>query len=192
MWLRLRLRLRLKRQLVSCVAWNKIKTVHYELTGVLKEATVTATTSAVRVELYLQITCTSPWLVITFMPSGGTLDSHVKLRQDGWLPSQHSSQILLEYKSVTLPEVKLKETLCPESAKLVTTLAERGYRVVSVTIPYGSILGFVDRSRYFFFQLAPQSYSPRTPFQTPLLLRKSGSAGNWTRTSGFVARNSDH
>jgi hypothetical protein len=30
------------------------------------------------------------------------------------------------------------------------------------------------------------------PFPDPLLLRKSGSAGNWTRTSGSVARNYDH
>jgi hypothetical protein len=31
--------------------------------------------------------------------------------------------------------------------------------VVSVTDPYGSILDFLDRSRYFFFPLAPQLYS---------------------------------
>jgi hypothetical protein len=30
------------------------------------------------------------------------------------------------------------------------------------------------------------------PIPDPLLLRKSGSAGNRTRTSGPVARNSDH
>jgi hypothetical protein len=30
------------------------------------------------------------------------------------------------------------------------------------------------------------------PVPDPLLLRKSGSAGNRTRTSGSVARNSDH
>jgi hypothetical protein len=30
---------------------------------------------------------------------------------------------------------------------------------VSVTDPYGRILGFLDRSRYFFFQVAPQLYS---------------------------------
>jgi hypothetical protein len=28
--------------------------------------------------------------------------------------------------------------------------------VVSVTDPYGRILGFLDRSHYFFFQVAPQ------------------------------------
>jgi hypothetical protein len=30
------------------------------------------------------------------------------------------------------------------------------------------------------------------PVPDPLLLRKSGSAGNGTRASGSVARNSDH
>jgi hypothetical protein len=35
------------------------------------------------------------------------------------------------------------------SAKLVPTFADRGCRVVSATDPYGRILGFLDRSRYF-------------------------------------------
>jgi hypothetical protein len=37
-----------------------------------------------------------------------------------------------------------------------------------VTDPYGRILGVLDRSRYFFFQVAPQLYSKVewTPFQT--------------------------
>jgi hypothetical protein len=66
--------------------------------------------------------------------------------------------------------------------------------VVSVTNPYGRILGFLDRSRYYFFQVAPQLYSPGwvDPVTDPLLLRKSGSAGNRTRTSGSVASNSDN
>jgi hypothetical protein len=60
--------------------------------------------------------------------------------------------------------------------------------------PYGRILGFLDRSCYFFFQLAPQLYlrGRVDPVPDPLLLRKSGNAGNRTRTSGYVARNSDH
>jgi CBS-domain-containing membrane protein len=45
------------------------------------------------------------------------------------------------------------------SAKLVPTFADRGCHVVSVTDPYGRILGFIDRSRYGFFQVAPQLYS---------------------------------
>jgi hypothetical protein len=43
-------------------------------------------------------------------------------------------------------------------AKLVPTFADRGCQVVSVTDPYGRMLGFLDRSRYFFFQVAPQFY----------------------------------
>jgi hypothetical protein len=45
------------------------------------------------------------------------------------------------------------------SAKLVPIFADRGCLVVSVTDPYGRILGFLYRSRYFFFQVAPQLYS---------------------------------
>jgi hypothetical protein len=44
-------------------------------------------------------------------------------------------------------------------AKLVLIFADRGCHVVSVTDPYGRNLGFLDRSRYFFFQAAPQLYS---------------------------------
>jgi hypothetical protein len=63
-------------------------------------------------------------------------------------------------------------TLCPESecelyrpinrrlsAKSVPTFAGRGYHVVSVTDPYGRIFGVLDRSLYFFFQVAPQLYA---------------------------------
>jgi hypothetical protein len=35
------------------------------------------------------------------------------------------------------------------SAKWLPTFADRGCHVISVTDPYGSILGFLDRSRYF-------------------------------------------
>jgi hypothetical protein len=42
------------------------------------------------------------------------------------------------------------------SAKLVPTFADRALHVVSVTDPYGHILEFLDRSRYFFFQEASQ------------------------------------
>jgi hypothetical protein len=64
--------------------------------------------------------------------------------------------------------------------------------VVSVTNPYGRNLAFLDRSRYFFFQVAPQLYSRGRvdPVSVPLLLRECGSAGNRTRTSGSVAGNS--
>jgi hypothetical protein len=82
----------------------------------------------------------------------------------------------------------------PLSAELVPPLADRGCHVVSVMDPYGRILGFLNQSPYFFFQVAPQLYSRGwvNPVPDPLLFRKSGSAGNRTRTSGSVARNSDH
>jgi hypothetical protein len=83
---------------------------------------------------------------------------------------------------------------CRWSAKLVPTFTDRECHVVSVTDPYGRILGFLDWSRYNLFQVAPQLYSRSwvDPVPDPLLLRKSGSAGNRSRTSGPVARNSDH
>jgi hypothetical protein len=76
------------------------------------------------------------------------------------------------------------------SAKLVPTSVDRGCHVVSVTDPYGR---FLNRSRYFFFQIAPQLCSRGwvDPAPDPLLFRKSGSAGNRKRTSGSKARNSD-
>jgi CBS-domain-containing membrane protein len=37
------------------------------------------------------------------------------------------------------------------SAKLVPTFADRGCHMVSVTDPYGRVVEFLDRSRYFFF-----------------------------------------
>jgi hypothetical protein len=37
--------------------------------------------------------------------------------------------------------------------------ADRGCRVVSAADPHGRILGFLGRSRYYFFQVAPQLYS---------------------------------
>jgi hypothetical protein len=74
------------------------------------------------------------------------------------------------------------------SPKLVPIFADRGCHVVSVADPYGRSLGFLDRSCYFLFQVAPQLY--QRGWVDPLLFRKSGSAGNGTRTSRAVARNS--
>jgi hypothetical protein len=73
--------------------------------------------------------------------------------------------------------------------KLVPTFAARGWHVVSATVPYGRILGFLDQSRYFFFQVAPQLYSRGwvDPVPDLLLLRKSGSARNRIRTFRSVA-----
>jgi hypothetical protein len=76
-------------------------------------------------------------------------------------------------------------------AKLVPTFSDRG--MSAWWIPYGRDLGFLDQSRYFFFQVAPQLFSQGwvDPVPDPLLHRKSGSAGNRTWTFGYVARNSD-
>jgi hypothetical protein len=66
----------------------------------------------------------------------------------------------------------------------VPIFADRGCHVVSVSDPHARILEFLNRSRYLFFQIAPQLYSRGwvDPVRDPLLLRKSGSAGNRTRT----------
>jgi hypothetical protein len=45
------------------------------------------------------------------------------------------------------------------SEKLLPTFEDRGYHMVSVTDPHGLNLSFLDWSRYFFFQAAPQMYS---------------------------------
>jgi hypothetical protein len=76
---------------------------------------------------------------------------------------------------------------------VVSTFADR-CRVVSAADPYSRVLGFLDLSRYFFFQVAPQLYSRDwvDPIPDPLLLRKSGNAGNRAPASGSVGRNSDH
>jgi hypothetical protein len=77
-------------------------------------------------------------------------------------------------------------------AKLVPTFGDKGYHVVSVTDPYSRILGFIGRSRYFFFQVAPQLYSHEaewTPFQTHYF--SENITGN-TIHLRCVARNSDH
>jgi hypothetical protein len=47
----------------------------------------------------------------------------------------------------------------PLVGEVSTKFADRGCHVVSVTDPCGRILDFLDRSHYFFFQVAPQLYS---------------------------------
>jgi hypothetical protein len=65
----------------------------------------------------------------------------------------------------------------------VPIFVDRECCVVSTTDPYGRILGFIDRSLNFFFQVASQLYSRgwMGPVPDPLLLRKSGGAENRTR-----------
>jgi hypothetical protein len=62
-----------------------------------------------------------------------------------------------------------KRTVPTERPPLVSEVsanffADRGCHVVSVTNPYGRILGFLDRNRYFFFQVAPQLFPSGTHF----------------------------
>jgi hypothetical protein len=57
------------------------------------------------------------------------------------------------------------------SANLVPTSVDRGCHVVSATDSYGRILDFLDRSHYFFFQVAPIVLTKLsgTPFSQNLL-----------------------
>jgi hypothetical protein len=47
----------------------------------------------------------------------------------------------------------------PLVGEVSADFADRGCREVSAADPHGRILGFLDHSRYFFFQVAPQLYS---------------------------------
>jgi hypothetical protein len=80
------------------------------------------------------------------------------------------------------------------SAKLVRTFADRRCRVVSATDPHNRIFGFLDRSRYYFFQVAPELYLRGRVDQDPdpLILRNLAAPEIESGTSGSVARNSDH
>jgi hypothetical protein len=65
------------------------------------------------------------------------------------------------------------------SPKLVAIFTDRGFPVVSAVDLYGRILGFLDRSRYFSFQVTPPLYSRRwiDPVPDPLLLRNLAEPG---------------
>jgi hypothetical protein len=70
-------------------------------------------------------------------------------------------------------------TAVPTFAGRLVSHGQRGGHFTAVN------LGFLDRSRYFFFQVAPH-FSSRgwvEPVPDPLLFRKSGSA--WNRTGGL-------
>jgi hypothetical protein len=66
---------------------------------------------------------------------------------------------LAKLNSVALVRERIKrQSELRLSTKLMPTFADRGFHVVSQTNPHGHILDFLDRSRYFFFQVAPQLY----------------------------------
>jgi hypothetical protein len=70
----------------------------------------------------------------------------------------------------------------PSVGEVNANFSDRGCHVVSVRDSYGRIPGFIDRSRYFAFEVAPHLFSRGSvdPAPDSLLLRKSGSSG--TRT----------
>jgi hypothetical protein len=75
-------------------------------------------------------------------------------------PAARTSRLVSCVKnSVALVRERTTPTDRRLSAKLLATFADRGCNVVSVTDLYGRILGFQNRSRYFFFQADPQLYS---------------------------------
>ena len=71
----------------------------------------------------------------------------------------------------------------PPVGEVVPTFAGRGGVTWSAQRVPTAVLCFLDQSRYFFIQVAPQLTSRGwvDPVPNPLLLRKSGSAGNRTR-----------
>jgi hypothetical protein len=79
----------------------------------------------------------------------------------------------------------------PPLAGEVSANFDRVCRVVSTTDPHGSILGFLDRSRYYFF-LSCTHEAEWTPFQTHYFSENLVAPGIEPGTSGYVARNSDH
>jgi hypothetical protein len=80
------------------------------------------------------------------------------------------------------------------SAKLLTTFAYRGCHKVSAADPSRPYSRISRPEPLFYFRAAPQLYSRGwvDPVPDPLLLRKSRSTGNRTRTSGSVTRSYDH
>jgi hypothetical protein len=114
----------------------------------------------------------------------------VRTSNSGWaehLEGRTSSyNFLLKLKLNSVAFVS-EQTMLTERPPLVGEVSAnfcgRGCPVVSATDPPGRILGFLDRSRYYFFRVAPQLSSRGwvDPVPDPLPLRKSGSAGNRTR-----------
>jgi hypothetical protein len=79
-----------------------------------------------------------------------------------------------------------ERTIPTERPLLVGEVIANLFHVVSVTDPYGRILGFLDRSRYFSFQVAPQLYSrgwadpvPDPHINTCFILKYFGKLENY-------------
>jgi hypothetical protein len=70
------------------------------------------------------------------------------------------------------------------------SFGERGVALSPRRITYDPNLGFLDRSRFFFFQITPQLHSRGCANTVPDFSEKFGCAKNRTWTSESVARNS--
>jgi hypothetical protein len=95
-------------------------------------------------------------------------------------------KLFLKHQQTPWPESASK--LCRPSerrllVRLVRAFADGGCHVVSVTDPCYRVLGFLDRSCCFFFQVAPQLYSRGWvgPVPDPLPLGRCGGAGSRAR-----------
>jgi hypothetical protein len=76
-----------------------------------------------------------------------------KYNEYGRENKEHSATYVLEKRLFTDNLELVGQVNC---CWLSPAFADRGCHVVSVTDLYGHIPGFLDRSRYFFFQVAPQ------------------------------------
>jgi hypothetical protein len=80
------------------------------------------------------------------------------LRREG----RNSTSISLRHKNNSVASIR-ERTIPTERPSLVSDVSANFLRIegamVSVTNPYGRILGFLDRSRYYCFQVAPRLYS---------------------------------
>jgi hypothetical protein len=64
-------------------------------------------------------------------------------------PYERNAEYFMSKQAVNIATTRPSDHLM--SAKLLPTVAARGCHVISVTGVYGRNLGFLDRSRYFFF-----------------------------------------
>jgi hypothetical protein len=132
----------------------------------------------------LKLSCSWPTL-LTFMQRA-TLDSLLP-----WLP-ELSSHCYKKNSMVWVRERTIPTERPPPVGEVIANFCgervPRGQRDGSLR-PYSR---FSRQEPLLFYQVAPQLYSQGSvdPIQDPLLF--FGSAGNRTRASGSVARNSDH
>jgi hypothetical protein len=118
-------------------------------------------------------------------------DKKNKLCKNAHLTSMTLKEHHMYFKKQS-PMASVRERTIPsERSPLVGELSanlcgQRGVAWAARQIPYDRNLGFINRSPYYFSQVAPQLYSRgwADPVPDSVLLRKSGSAGNRTRTCG--------